>query len=48
MNKLEVNEERVRYAPTMEQEFKNNLDEICKPSVTKCKNKPYTKITFKR
>jgi DNA topoisomerase-2 len=29
------------------QEFKNNLDEICKPSVTKCKNKPYTKITFK-
>jgi DNA topoisomerase-2 len=29
------------------QEFKNNLDEICKPTVTKCKNKPYTKITFK-
>ena len=29
------------------QEFNNNLDEICKPSVTKCKNKPYTKITFK-
>jgi len=29
------------------QEFKNNLDEICKPSITKCKNKPYTKITFK-
>jgi DNA topoisomerase II len=29
------------------QEYKNNLDEICKPSVTKCKNKPYTKITFK-
>jgi DNA topoisomerase-2 len=28
------------------QEYKNNLDEICKPSVTKCKNKPYTKITF--
>jgi DNA topoisomerase-2 len=23
------------------------LDEICKPSITKCKNKPYTKITFK-
>jgi DNA topoisomerase-2 len=29
------------------QEFKNNLDEICKPLVTKCKTKPYTKITFK-
>jgi DNA topoisomerase-2 len=29
------------------QEFKNNLDEICAPSITKCKNKPYTKITFK-
>jgi DNA topoisomerase-2 len=29
------------------QEFKNNLDEICSPSITKCKNKPYTKITFK-
>ena len=30
------------------QEYKNNLDEICKPSVTKCsKSKPYTKITFK-
>jgi len=29
------------------QEFKNNLDEICKPSIIKCKNKPYTKITFK-
>uniref|UniRef100_A0A6C0IF03 DNA topoisomerase (ATP-hydrolyzing) n=1 Tax=viral metagenome TaxID=1070528 RepID=A0A6C0IF03_9ZZZZ len=29
------------------QEFKNNLDEICKPSITKCKNKPYTKIIFK-
>ncbi len=29
------------------QEFKNNLDEICKPSITKCKTKPYTKITFK-
>ena len=29
------------------QEFKNNLDEICKPSITKCKTKPYTKIQFK-
>jgi len=29
------------------QEFKNNLEEICKPSVTKCKSKPYTKIIFK-
>jgi DNA topoisomerase-2 len=29
------------------QEYKNNLDEICKPSITKCKNKPYTKIIFK-
>lgn len=29
------------------QEFNNNLSEICKPSVTKCKTKPYTKITFK-
>ena len=29
------------------QEYKNNLDEICKPSITKYKNKPYTKITFK-
>jgi DNA topoisomerase-2 len=29
------------------QEFKNNLDEICKPTITKCKTKPYTKITFK-
>jgi DNA topoisomerase-2 len=29
------------------QEFKNNLDEICKPKISKCKNKPYTKITFK-
>jgi len=28
------------------QEYKNNLDEICKPSITKCKTKPYTKITF--
>jgi DNA topoisomerase-2 len=30
------------------QEFKNNLDEIGKPKITKCsKSKPYTKITFK-
>ena len=29
------------------QEFKNNLDEIEKPKITKCKSKPYTKITFK-
>ena len=29
------------------QEFKNNLDEIGAPSITKCKHKPYTKITFK-
>jgi len=29
------------------QEFKNNLEEICKPTITKCKTKPYTKITFK-
>jgi len=29
------------------QEFKNNLDIICVPSITKCKSKPYTKITFK-
>ena len=29
------------------QEYKNNLDEICSPIITKCKNKPYTKITFK-
>ena len=29
------------------QEYKDNLDNICAPSITKCKNKPYTKITFK-
>lgn len=29
------------------QEFKSNLDEICKPKITKCSTKPYTKITFK-
>ena len=28
------------------QEYKSNLDEICKPIITKCKSKPYTKITF--
>ena len=29
------------------QEFSNNLDTIGKPQITKCKTKPYTKITFK-
>ena len=29
------------------QEFNSNLDQICKPTITKCKTKPYTKITFK-
>ena len=29
------------------QEFKNNLEVICPPKVTKCSGKPYTKITFK-
>jgi DNA topoisomerase II len=29
------------------QEFKHNLTEICKPSITKCKNKPYTRVSFK-
>jgi DNA topoisomerase-2 len=29
------------------QEFNNNLDEICKPSITKCTTKPFTRITFK-
>lgn len=29
------------------QEYKHNLDEICPPIITKCKSKPYTKITFK-
>jgi len=29
------------------QTFKNNLDEICEPVITKCKTKPYTKITFR-
>ena len=29
------------------QEFKQNLDEICPPKITKCSSKPYTKIVFK-
>lgn len=29
------------------QEFRDNLDVIGKPTITKCKSKPYTKITFK-
>ena len=29
------------------QEFKDNLDTICPPKITKCKTKPYTKIIFK-
>ena len=29
------------------QEFENNLDVIHKPKITKCKSKPYTKISFK-
>lgn len=29
------------------QTFNNNLDTILEPSITKCKGKPYTKITFK-
>jgi DNA topoisomerase-2 len=30
------------------QEFKSNLDEICPPTITKCKgSKPYTKIVFR-
>lgn len=29
------------------QEYKQNLDVICEPKITKCKTKPYTKITFK-
>jgi DNA topoisomerase II len=28
------------------QEFKNNLSEICKPTITKCKSKPYTKVSW--
>jgi DNA topoisomerase-2 len=29
------------------QQFNHNLEEICPPVISKCKNKPYTKITFK-
>ena len=29
------------------QEFHNNLDTIDKPKITKCKTKPYTKVSFK-
>jgi len=29
------------------QEFKDNLDVIGKPTITKCKSKPYTKVSFK-
>jgi DNA topoisomerase II len=29
------------------QEFKSNLDVICPPVITKCKGKPYTKVSFK-
>jgi DNA topoisomerase-2 len=29
------------------QEFKDNLNEIGKPTITKCKIKPYTKVSFK-
>ena len=29
------------------QEFTDNLSVICPPKITKCKSKPYTKITFK-
>ena len=29
------------------QEFKDNLSTICPPTITKCKAKPYTKVTFK-
>ena len=28
------------------QEFKNNLDEICPPTITKYRGKPYTKVSF--
>ena len=28
------------------QEFKNNLDVICKPKIHKCRAKPYTKVSF--
>ena len=29
------------------QEFKNNLDVLCPPKITKCGGKPYTKVVFK-
>ena len=29
------------------QEFRNNLDVIGKPTITKCSSKPYTKVSFK-
>lgn len=29
------------------QEFRSNLDEISPPTVTKCKTKPYTRVTFR-
>jgi len=29
------------------QEYENNLDIICKPKISKCKTKPYTKVVFK-
>ena len=29
------------------QQFHNNLETIDKPQITKCKNKPYTKVSFK-
>jgi len=29
------------------QEFSDNLDNIGKPTITKCKSKPYTKVSFK-
>jgi DNA topoisomerase-2 len=29
------------------QEFENNLNVIGKPSITKCKNKPYTRVSFR-
>lgn len=29
------------------QEFGDNLDKVGKPSITKCKSKPYTKVSFK-
>ena len=29
------------------QEFKDNLDELCPPKITKCSGKPYTKVVFR-